>query len=156
QWYPESNGDYSQVVANLKVPTGPIHLVVRPTNTDLYMADTVAVTVPQGTQHLIEVSLRFKVHRIHFRITNANTRPVANAKLRLMNTSADLDPNLTRPYISLGGQSPCGHYRNISLTGPLHRSADGRQHPRESPGQGYGAVKSPRSESVIQPDVSVI
>lgn len=156
QWYPESNGDYSQVVANLKVPTGPIHLVVRPTNTDLYMADTVAVTVPQGTQHLIEVSLRFKVHRIHFRITNANNQPVPNAKVRLMNTSADLYPNLTSPYISLGGQSPLGNFRNINITESLHRSADGNQQINESPFQMYGAFESPITKSVIQPDVSVI
>src|SRR5690606_13183078 len=55
QWYPEDNGDYSHVAGPMNVPSGPIHLVVRPSNTDLYMADTVAVTIPEGTQHLVDV-----------------------------------------------------------------------------------------------------
>jgi hypothetical protein len=155
QWYPESNGEYSQVVANIRVPTGPIHLVVRPTNTDLYMADTVAVNVPEGTQHLVDVSLRYKVHRIHFRITNVNNQPVPNAKVRLMDTSADIYANLVSPFISLGGQSLLDKYRNVNIVKSLNRSADGNQSINESPFQMYGQFNSPPIKKALGLDAVV-
>lgn len=140
QWYPENDGDYSQVAGPLSVPSGPIHLIVRPSNTDLYMADTVAVNVPEGTQHLVDVSLPYKIHRIHFRITNADNQPIPGAKVRLMNTEADLFSSIDSPYLN-AGSFPIKQFRQVNVTQTLNRSLDIGG---ESPKQMYNAFDRPK------------
>lgn len=107
----------------MQVPGSPLTqlcVVVIPNNSDLYQRDTVFVNVPVGASVSHTVTVPYRLHRIHFVVrekpdgtvailpgqdpATVGTR-IANARVLLVGTNAQMFPNEKHPSTSPGGAS---------------------------------------------------
>jgi hypothetical protein len=105
----------------MQVPGSPLNqlrVVVIPNNSDLYQRDTILVSVPVGASVSHTVTVPYRLHRIHFVVREepgntvllqpgqdpetAGTR-IANARVVLMGTNAQMFPAEKHPDTSPGG-----------------------------------------------------
>lgn len=107
----------------MQVPGSPLtqlRVVVIPNNSDLYQRDTIMVSVPVGASVNHTVTVPYRLHRIHFVVrekpngtvaiqpgqdpATVGTR-IANARVLLVGTNAQMFPNEKHPDTSPGGAS---------------------------------------------------
>lgn len=85
-------------------------LSILPHNTNLYQADTLSVDVPANQVIQKDLVVKYKLHRIHFKIegTGISAAALAGVKISLTNVlpvNVTMYPNIHSPYINQGAQS---------------------------------------------------
>lgn len=107
----------------MQVPGSPLtqlRVVVIPNNSDLYQRDTIFVSVPVGASVSHTVTVPYRLHRIHFVVRGESANnvvmqpggdsgpsgtPLANARVLLVGTNAQMFPAEKHPDTSPGGTS---------------------------------------------------
>ncbi|MDX9750252.1 MAG: hypothetical protein RBT71_04140 [Flavobacteriales bacterium] len=94
----------------LNVPSGNGRkIVVVPTDLDLYDRDTITVDVPAEGGLLVDATIPFKLHRIHFHIApavapfNEPDPRIAGARVELINSNAVMYPGIAHPETEFEG-----------------------------------------------------
>lgn len=103
----------SGTYVTVHVPSGNNRkLMLLPHNTDLYQADTATINVPAGQVIQKDLVVKYKLHRIHFKIEGSgsllnNNTGLAGVKisLSLLSSNVTMYPNVNSPYINQGGYS---------------------------------------------------
>lgn len=104
---PATGGYYS-----VHLPSGNNRrLMILPHNTNLYQADTVIINVPANEIIQKDIEVKYKLHRIHFKIEGTGIPPAALAGVKISLTGVQqanvtMYPNVNSPYINWGAQSP--------------------------------------------------
>lgn len=106
-----STVNFPGVVLNtitLAVPSGTgRRIAIVPQNTNLYDRDTIIVNVPATGVHNVDVTVPWKLHRIHFHVEKniplALQNRIADARVELVNTNAVMYPDVKHPETDFEG-----------------------------------------------------
>ncbi len=121
-----ANGGYYSV----HLPSGNNRrLMILPHNTNLYQADTVILNVPANQVIQRDLEVKYKLHRIHFKIegTDIGSTALAGVKISLTGVpqaNVTLYPNIHSPYINQGVQS----------NAPINIEMNPQGNPQNNPG----------------------